>query len=355
MFTYPVFGGAAALTAEWALSNSSPLPSGNNFKYHSLSSLDATPTVTELYSAAMPNVSCPCIATDGTHMFLGGAGGGALHQYKWNGSALVSVLVSAFGGNQILRGIFCPQIPANVVAYVGAEAFGHGLARLTYQDVAPYSYGAKTTYELGNDTYEYMMDFRVSVADPQGYGDTIVTYPRTNSHDIRSFSFSGSTIVTHSSIAASTTAATGRVAWDRDTGLIAEVATSGTALRLLQLNMSTRALTLIGTATLPVSVRCIGLAKGFLVAYGTDSTTRTYTISGTTLNLVDSLAIGFGTNVYASHTSPFTNTVYVRGSTANRILRISNVGAIANIASMGTMGGIDQNGLSFSRAALPTL
>jgi hypothetical protein len=337
---------AAPITQEWM---ASLYEEGGYLRYRRINNLTGTPSHTQLHSSIQPNVGSRGIASDGTYVFLSGSGGGVMQQRSWNGSDWTVEASTAYGGNAFNRAIAVPNVAASLVCAVGAQAQGHGMTRLTFQDDAPYSF-AKTTYEAGNDPWEFIMDFRVDATE--GYGDTLVTYPYSNSADVRSFSFSGTTMNTHNSVSAASPV--GLIAWDRDDGRIVECTTNGTAVRVLQLNMTTRNLSVVGTTTLPVAARSIAFCKGFLVAAGTDTSIRTYTLSGTTLALVSSTSNPMGTSA-SLIVSPYSDLVYAGGSSSSRIYRVTDAGAISNVASGPPIAASNDQSVVFLSSALPTL
>jgi len=295
---------------------------------------------TTLQSFARPAVNTP-VGSNGTFIFMQGSSGSRMGQWAWTGAALTNRYEASLTGGNKNQGFFCvrPDGGRTVVALKSMD-FGQGIQSKRYQLAPAYSYTAAWSNGDANHNWDQVADFRVASPGTSGYGDTVVGLPTSNGGSTQSLTFSSGVGTAHSTITFAYGGGARRAGWDRDSGLIAIAnGSGGTTLALYQLNMTTRALTSIGTSSaLTGTGYAAACVKGFIVVVESANNLRSYTRSGTTLTLVNTLASPFGgsSNTAASMTvSPFSNLIYAHNGNGNGfVFSISDAGVLTKKASI---------------------
>lgn len=299
------------------------------------------------------------VVTDGKFVFCSNSGG-YVRQYRWSGSALVQVLDAKAGaGGNTCEGLAI--IPGtNKMFRIGQEAFQSGISLTAYQTAPTYSYAENDSVSGSTLAWRRGLGARVANPNTNAVPDTIVVVG-DGAKIMRSYTVSGTSLVQHGSITAPSGPAHAKWRMDPDTGLIVGANFTPTnTTPIVQLNMSTRALSTTGTSnTMASNARAITAIKGMVVALGVDRTLRSYSLSGTTLTLLDSVANAAASDSSYNYlwASPYTGLIYlIHTSTTNcRVYSLATDGTLSqeatNITFRDPATGVESS-MGFSPAAL---
>lgn len=319
--------------------------------------IDASvPSFSAIADIARPTVF-DSIASDGSFIFMGYHSGVSCLQYAWNGSALTSrhsgdpgVAVS----NGLSGELYCAPGNPGFVLSSGAGAFAAGIQAWSFQSAPAYSWGTPTNYAPVNNPWKNFLDFRVGAVGTNLYGNTFVSISENTGQRFDSMTVSGSTVTGHSNLTIGSAGAK-RPGFDRDTGLIALLGSSATTIYLAQLNMTSRALSAIGNGTITgtnaIAVCCL---KGFVITYENTGKVRSYSRSGSTLTLVNTLDLGGTPSQGFLRVSPYTNLIYLISATSgqSRVITISDAGVLSSLITL--TGVTAQSSSTFPLVWLPS-
>jgi hypothetical protein len=343
-------------TGEWIVFNDS---NGQRLRYWRINAPGTS--FTALTDIAMPYVGHFSVGSNGTFVFVSGAGTPDCRQFAWNGSTLTQRHNGnpAAGGNGF-AGSFA-YTPNNSGRIIHGNA--SGICMWAFASAPTYAYTSPTATQVsgGGVTVESLADFRVGSVGVQGYGNTLVSCNQSTGQRFDAMTFSGSTPTS----AANLTIANGgysRSGGDRDTGLIVTRGSAAATVYMAQLNMTTRALSAIGNGTISgTTVICLAALGGFVIVYENSGNLRSYSRSGSTLTLVSTLALGGSPSHGFLSVSPYTNFIYLMSevSGSSRVVSMSATGVLTSICTLTGVqypsGGITSNNLVFLPAALPTV
>jgi len=279
-----------------------------------------------LASITMPDTTYQGIVSDSTFVFVNGPANGECDQYKWDGVTLTRVLRAVpdvLATNPLAYMVTTPSNPGVVVAS-GIADFGRKLMAFTTESAPTYAYTTSAIFDNAGRRWRTMMDFREpELTYTEGFGNSIVAVPVADSGEyFESFTVSGVTITERDDLQLCTKGANTHPGWGRDTGLI--VSTASTILHLYQVNLTTGVLSSIGTSTSFTGTTVYTAAViGDIIVLAEDSGYfRSYSRSGTTLTLLDTLNAGTGFNSTSNRllVSPFSNKIYSLSSTAGKSL-----------------------------------
>lgn len=337
-FTYPFFGnqgGGGWVTEEWVVATCNYSGTDNRRVYGKTTASSWS----LLKNDAQPETA-NAVASDGKFVWEGNSGG-AIRQYRWSGSAFVQVLDALYGGSggNSVSGLFTFRDGGNHLVCLGQEGFGWGEALISHQVAPTYIYTYHTRYNYaGGNVHRKAMGARVADPDTQAELDTLVTAGDA-SQTIRAYTRSGNTLVEHGSVAISANMNAYYCRMDPNTGLIVGTdVTPTTNMSMYQLNMSTRALSSIGTSsTITPTVRACAAIKNLIVVLGTNRTLYTYSRSGTTLTQLDTYASAIPGDSAKNKVwcSPYTGWIYVTGDQNNngKVFEIDDSGNISLLIS----------------------
>jgi hypothetical protein len=280
------------------------------------------------------------LASDGKFVFSG-ANSNVLKQFRWSGSSFIEVFSGSdgSGGGNPIDEIWMPPI-ANRLVSLGTGGFGLQAVLSSYQSAPAYSISALDITTEDTRGFRLAMGARVGNAGTFGQPDTVVisggSGTPTFNHNARAYTVNASEFTAYGSNFTNT--AYSFMNMDPDTGLILG-GTATSSMPLIQLNMTTRVLSLIGTSssTGPSNVRFATAIKGLVIVLGVDANLRSFSISGTTLTLLDTLASGINDAANAKiQASPYTGLIYMTSTNTpfGKIFKVDEDGTLTQVSIM---------------------
>ena len=246
MFTYPVMSGGGGITQEYLLAGLS-----NTMQYIAIDGVAGTANT--LATLAFPNVSAKSIAADARHVLLPSNTAHFVAQFKWNGSAFVSVNDSDGGApNTFSQGMFITPYHPNRFIVPAVEAFARELSAFSYQSAAPYSYADAGNNAMSGVTNPgVIMAFRRADPGVATEGDDFVLISDKTSSVSSAFTYNGTTITPGNQVSFNAAhAGTSKHGYDRDSGRIVVASnTASTVAAVWQYNLTPRTFTSVGNAT----------------------------------------------------------------------------------------------------------
>jgi len=293
---------------------------GVNQTYHSYDTSDGTAVLLDTFAVAE---TVKGLATDGTFVFAGNISGDC-RQYSWDGSDMVEVLNANLGsGGNTPEGIIVDPKNAKRLYTAGTGAFGDGIAYTSYETAATFSYAEIDQEEPTGDTWNFIADFRFN-GETEGYGSVMAAYA-VSGENLIAYDSDGSTLTEYTGVAFHTSVDF-IAGWDRDTGIM--ISTGGfTNVKIAKIDPSTKTATIIGTSNaITGTASSAAFSNGFIIIAEGDAKFRSYSLSGTTLTLKDTITrLGELPPNYAK-TSPFTDHCYFSNGADVKVIKCDDAG-----------------------------